>query len=118
MHDESKRAAFINGLIVIHADGVSDPRERALLWQFKDEAGISDQQAVAWYEQVRAGSLGVQGLHRTGDSLSMLELLAEIALADGVVTEEERVALREVARACGLSEYSLREITDRVWGSG
>lgn len=116
MEDESKRAAFINGLLVIHADGVSDPRERTVLWRFKDEAGVSDQQAVTWYEQVRAGTLGLQALHRTGDALRMIELLAEIALADGEVTEEERESIRAIAQACGLSDYSLREITDRIWG--
>jgi uncharacterized tellurite resistance protein B-like protein len=116
VHDESKRATFINGLLVIHADGVSDPRERTVLWRFKDEAGISDELAVSWYEQVRSGTLGIQSLHRTGDSLRMIELLAEIALADGEVTESERTAIDEIAQACGLSGYSLREITARIWG--
>jgi uncharacterized tellurite resistance protein B-like protein len=116
VHDESKRAAFINGLILIHADGVSDPRERAVLWQFKDEAGISDQLAIRWYERVRGGALDLQPLHRTGDALRMIELLAEIALADGVVSTPERTVIRQVAKACGLSDFSLAEITGRIWG--
>lgn len=79
------------------ADGVADPREMALVTRFQDEMTDEVQPTNVRFsrpEHVRA----------------LLERMVTVALADGSIGDEERTAMREIARAYGADEAALAAV--------
>jgi tellurite resistance protein len=79
------------------ADGDLDPRERALLDQFRD--AMTDELLPT---NVR--------FNHADDVRALLGWMMAVALADGPVVEDERLAMREIARAHGADEDALQAI--------
>lgn len=79
------------------ADGDLDPREQALLVEFRD----------AMTDQLLPTNVRFQ---QEDDVRALLGWMMAMALVDGPVREDERLAMREIARAHGAGDDALAAV--------
>lgn len=105
-------AAWMVGVMV--ADGEIDPRERELLETFALRRGLTSQQIDQLARSAEAGGLEAPAPATPEETRQWLEAMAEVALADGLITKPERAALAALGSHVGYSHYDINQIILRT----
>lgn len=95
---------------VMLADGKIDDREKALINSYAEARGVPSEQIDMLIDAMVSGELEAPKPETKEEAREWLEAMAAMALADGVLADEEKQALIEIGRKLNYSAYDIRMI--------
>lgn len=117
MDDATRKAFFVNMLLVANADDGVDDAERGFLRTFVERSGITAGQVAAWTGELRAGRARFVPVDSPERADEALGLMVAVASADGTLGVNERRALLAWGRVMGLERDALVERVRERWGA-
>ncbi|MCP4677443.1 MAG: hypothetical protein GY854_18405 [Deltaproteobacteria bacterium] len=115
MDDVAQKAIYINLYLLAGADGKIVPEERDYLARFTAAAGIADDQARAWREEVHSGQTQFRPIEGEGASKTALALMARMVRVDEEFGEEEQAAYVNMGKALGFTQEQLGSTLREYW---
>ncbi|MDD2237892.1 MAG: TIM44-like domain-containing protein [Kiritimatiellae bacterium] len=98
---------------VMLADGTIDEKETEALRHFADRRQIPRERLESMMAAGRAGALTVSAPENQEEANEWLDSMAEIVLADGVVSPKEKEAMVNMARRLHFTETDIRQVLAR-----
>lgn len=106
LSENGKRRVFTALAYLVHCDGDEADEERAVLEDYRQRFGLSEDEAK---------SLEADGKNKRGLAISankneqkiLLDALIEVAVADGLLVEDEERRLLRIGKELGLTEEQL-----------
>jgi uncharacterized tellurite resistance protein B-like protein len=103
-------------LLYLHHDrGETDPTERAALEAFRQQHGLSDEEASQL--EAEHGDTARLVLPGEADRPALIEAMIQLVAADGCLEHDEQVRLQRVANVLGLPKQELADkLLERLMG--
>ncbi len=115
MDAETTKATYINLYLLAVADGKIDPTEQDYLKRFAASAGITDEQAHQWTEEVQSSGFQFRPIEDREAARSALAVMARMVRVDDEFGPEEQAAYVNMGKAVGFTQDELGAALREYW---
>ncbi len=115
MHQDGKKAIYMNLFLLAASDGEIAPEERDFLRRFTDAAGIDDATAAAWQGELEAGTMHFRSIDGEEEKRQALGMMARMIRVDGEFDPKEQAAYVNMGKALGFSQEALGTALREYW---
>ncbi len=120
IEDYSANMNSISGMTMIKwtiammlADGIIDPKEQEIIYEYGLRRGIGKNQIDTLVEEIKSQSSPLDYVAESTDlpvDIELVRMLVRVAFADGKIAKEELDMLRYVARRINMSEEQIKRL--------
>ncbi|MBT6275422.1 MAG: hypothetical protein HOI95_14960 [Chromatiales bacterium] len=115
MDNDTKRALFINAVLVANADGVIQPEERMFLKRMIGSMALPNAHVQQWLREARKADLGLEPIHDRQAAEMVLRAMIGTAAADRQLHGAERQLLISWAKTNNFSASELADLLREHW---
>lgn len=118
MDDSTRKALYQNALLMVRADGVTEPKEVGFMVALRHRLNIPAEAAASWQAELdQEKDPQLRSLPDPHSTTQALELLIAAAAADAAFAPAEKRLLVAFGKAAGLSLGELKALVAQRWRS-